>query len=523
MTLNVAQDISTLNMSYIADSTINNNILVAQNAAAVRGLAELAGHSATRPISASGSIRLTFLPNLALTTPSLIFDNTTFRCTNNNLTYSLRNPNSTISTNTDAESIVINVIEGEWQTQKFVARGAEIEIIHLDDLKPIDNSNIIVYVNSELYRQYLSINEMGVNTKGYKLRNGISNQVDIVFGDGIHGVKLNAGDTVLVQYLTTNGELGNIESVSDAARFEVLSGVYDSQGNSIDISDSVNITYDSGFALGSYGEHIETTRNLAGYQSRSSVFARAENLKAYLSRLSILSHIDVWTEEDDFVFNAIALPNISNKISSYSDYLYLNETDLRLTDNQISEIKNYINASGGQLTSSEIVFHQPVFEKYAIFVYLDASYSDVFLFKQKVYNEISKLMLNETFADVDMQYDKIISKSAIVKAVYDLPEVTRVSISILSERNEAAKIQGYYEVSELVTNGSAKEYKTVTKTVLPGDDPNIGFSDLGDIVTSERFHIPIIRGGFQKYDDDVIILDKPIYIFKMTGNTWHEI
>ena len=522
--LNVVQDLSNLNMFYTEDSVINNNILTAQNETSVRGLSQFSGHKAARARSASGSIIVNVLPGLQLLTPSIIFDNATFKCNNNNLTYSLQNPNSTFEISTDTESFNLNLIEGIWIEQKFVADGTDLFSISLNDLNIIENENIYVYVNSELWSEY-DFYDLISNTNGYFTRNGITSQVDIVFGDNIHGRKLNEGDTVLIKYLTTNGETGNLANISETVQFELLSGIYDSEGSDIDITDNILIQYDSGFSLGSFGEHIETTRALAGYNSRSSVLARPENLKVFLSKLSILSYIDVWTNEDDLVFNLLLLPNVLNRINSYSDYLYLDNTDLKLSVNERTEIKTYINTSKSQLTSSELIFNEPIFKRYAIFVYLDATYTDENNLKQKIYNSISKLMLQETFADLDLNTNKVISKSSIQNELFDLPEINRVSLEIMSEDNELARINGYYDKIETVNNGSVKEKKTVRTEVSANENPNLGFTDLGDIATAEKFEIPLLRSGFSKYNNesDPIILDKAIYIFSKQNNNWIEL
>lgn len=525
LTQQTVQDISTLNMFYIEDSLIENNINVAQNPISVRGLAELSGHSSTRVISAYGSIELNLLPGLSLSTPTIIFDNTVIRCISNGLSYSMINPDSTVQVNTDNNSVVLDIIEGIWKEQTLVGDGTSQFIIHLNDLDTIENSHISVSVNSVLYSQFDRLYDMTSTSKGFLLRNGVSNQVDIIFGDGIHGVQVTESDTVLVKYLTSNGELGNIADISDSVTFEIISGLYDAEGDEINSTDNITIKYLSGFALGSYGEHIETTRMMAGHNSRSFVFARPENLKAYLSRLSILSHIDIWTEGNDLIFNVLALPNVMNKIRSYSDYLYLSDTDLKLTEAQRTAISEYINTSGSQLSSSEIVYRDPVFDKYAIFVYVDASYTDVNVFKSKIFDTISKYMLEQTFADVDLNYDMIISKSAIINDLYDIPEVNRLSMTILSERNENAKIQGYYTRSVEINTGSVIELTTETVIVQSGDNPNLGFSDIGDIVTDTKFNIPVIRSGFYKYNNTnpAVLLDKPIYIFKSIRANWQEI
>ena len=286
------------------------------------------------------------------------------------------------------------------------------------------------------------------------------------------------------------------------------------------------IEYESGFALGSFGEHIEATRNIAGFSSRANTFSRPDNMKAFLTRLSILSHIDVWTDTDDLVFNILLLPNVTSKINTYSDYLTLNESEFRLNSTQQNEIREYINSSGRQLSSSEIVYVEPVFDKYVIFVYVDGTIFDNDIFKNKVYDAISKIMMDETFGDVDFSDNKTISRSQIVNSIFELPEVNNVSIHIVSELHEDARINGMYTSVSNRSTGTVTERVSETIRVPSTTNPNIGFTDLGNIRTSGRNRIPIIRGGFRKYNGEnvtPITLNNPIYIFTNQNNTWREI
>lgn len=523
--MNVSQDISNLNMYYIENSLNENNILVAQSESSVRGLAELSGHKAVRPISARGSAIVTILPGLQLQTPALIFDAAILRCKQNNLQYVMI-ASEAFTVGSTTSSFVLNLIEGTWQEQKFVIEGMQkLHLIHVDDTQPIENYEIRVFVNNIPWQKFDSLYDMKSNDTGYLLRNGLSNQVDIVFGDDIHGVSLTDADTVVVRYLTTNGELGNVSDISESVDFDIISGVYDSSGNEIDVSEYTSIKYDSGFSLGSFGEHIDTTRNIAGYNSRALTFARPENLKAYLSRLTILSQIDVWTEQDDQVFNLLLLPNILAKITAYSDYLTLPMSELRLSAAQKSEILNMLNSSRRQMTSSEIVYHDPVHRKYALFIYVDADVHDTRVFKTKVEDAVSKFFLENTYADIDMTSEKIISRSAIVNSIYDMPEVSRIALNIFSEENEIARIDEYYDKTITITNGAVKEQRSERIIVPPSTDPSLGFTDLGDISPISRFDVPLLRGGFMKYTDENthITLDRPIYIFLRKNNNWEEI
>lgn len=524
LTLDVVQDISNVNLFYIEDSLNENNINTAQKDVSVYGLARLSGYNAVRPISSRGTLKISLKQGIQALTPQLILKDIVLVCDNNSLKYVSNIKNDIVKINTSTDNVFIEFIEGEKKEQSFVCDGSNLFTVNLDDNEPIENYEVSVLVNGVVYDKYDSLYDMGVTTKGYLLKNGIGNQVDIVFGDGIHGVKPLDGEVVTISYLTTNGELGNI---SDDVTFSVDDGFYDVNGESIDVGNYIEITVDSGFSLGSNGEDIETTRNMSGYNSRSLVFARPENMKAYLSRLSILSHIDVYTdEEDDKIFNIVALNNIYDNIEKYSDYLTLDTSDILLSDKVKTEIKDMLNNSRRQLTSSEIVFKDAEFKKYAMFIYIDADVRNKVELKQKIEDEVCRIFLENTLLDVDMSSNNSnIKKSAIIDALYNIDEISSLGVDIVSEDNERAKITGEYTTKNIIYVSGVKKVEELKVSVPDGDNPNIGFTELNDIHVTEKQQIPILGSGFDRYlsSGETMEIEKPIYIFYNNNNQYEEL
>lgn len=524
LTLDVVQDISNVNLFYVEDSLNENNINTAQKDVSVYGLARLSGYNAVRPISSRGTLKISLKQGIQALTPQLILKDIVLVCDNNSLKYVSNIKNDIVKVNTSTDNIFIEFIEGEKKEQSFVCDGSNLFTVNLDDNEAIENYEVSVLVNGVSYDKYDSLYDMGVTTKGYLLKNGIGNQIDIVFGDGIHGVKPLDGEVVTISYLTTNGELGNI---SDDVTFSVDDGFYDVNGESIDVGNYIEITVDSGFSLGSNGEDIETTRNMSGYNSRSLVFARPENMKAYLSRLSILSHIDVYTdEEDDKIFNIVALNNIYDNIEKYSDYLTLDTSDILLSDKVKTEIKDMLNNSRRQLTSSEIVFKDAEFKKYAMFIYIDADVRNKVELKQKIEDEVCRIFLENTLLDVDMSSNNSnIKKSAIIDALYNIDEISSLGVDIVSEDNERAKITGEYTTKNIIYVSGVKKVEELKVSVPDGDNPNIGFTELNDIHVTEKQQIPILGSGFDRYlsSGETMEIEKPIYIFYNNNNQYEEL
>ena len=242
--------------------------------------------------------------------------------------------------------------------------------------------------------------------------------------------------------------------------------------------------------------------------------------------MTILSQIDVWTEEDDLIFNLLLLPNLVQKLQRYSDYLYIDDAEMSLTRSQKDDIKTMINASRRQATSSEVVIHDPVFKKYAIFVYVDAIVNDKDQLRSEIEDKISAIMIEQTFHETTIGEKPIVSKSAIVDALYDMEEIRSISVDLISQVNETARINGYHDYIVEKMIGSVKQTVIERRPVPPTENPNIGFSDLGDLVTERREEVPVLRSGFLRFinENETIEISKPIYIFYKTGNnTWDEL
>lgn len=524
LTLDLSQDYANMMMVYIENSLVESNILTAQNESSVRGLATMPGHNATRPISSRGVLRCTLKQGLQLITPKLILSNVVVVCESNKLQYTGKIVGDIQEVSTSVAAFDIEVIEGRIKTAKVVSDGSKLFTVELDDTDAIENYDISVTVDNEQFDKYDSLYDMGAMTKGFYMKNGFGNQVDIVLGDGIHGVLPREGATIIVTYRLTNGEAGNLQN--NAQTWSFNSGIYNAAGEEIDIAEYIDVKIQSGFQLGSNGENIELTRNLAGYNSRSLVFAKPENIQAYLSRLSILSKIDVWTENDDNVYNMLLLPNVMTKFKRYSDYLYADTSEFALTAGVKTDIKQMLDASRRQATSSEIVMHDPIFRRYAIFVYIDAVINDKDALRIAIEDKVSAVMIAQTFAETSIDKQIMVSKSAIVDAIYDMPEIKNLSTDIISEQNENARINGYfdYKVTEMI--GSVQQTRTERRTIPATTNPNIGFTDLGDMKTLERKEVPILRGGFSRFVDSntTVEISKPVYIFyKTTNNTWDEL
>lgn len=521
ISINVARDLTTMAILQMEDNLIEQNILVAQKETSVRGLSTLAGHNATRALSSKGVIKIKFKRGISNITGSyIVFNGTEFRSIENGLTYVMVDGKKTVYVNDD-DDVFLTITEGEYSKNQYVAIGRALEKVELDDNSAIENGNITVKVDGVPYYQVDSLYDMPKGSKSFITKNGIGNQVDVIFGNDVFGTQLKQGAVVDIKYLITNGEDGN---VSTESTFEIDSGVYGSDGTPVSINDHMNISISNGFQLGSNGEHIETTRLMAGMTSRAMVFVRPENLQAYLSRLTILSYVNVWSDPDDLVLKMLLLPNLKNKLNTYSEYFSLGVEDMKLSKGQQTAILDYINTSGSQVTTTEFQFVEPTFEKYAIFLYINGDFPDKRQVRNRIHEVVAQYMLEKTFLSNVVFDEHIIPSSEIInRLVENVDEIKEVNINIISENNESAKINGFYYKTETIVSGSANKNKLVKHSIKEGENPNIGFNELGSIQPTNKKAIPILSKGFHIYNQSgEFVVEKPIYIFRKNINGHYE-
>lgn len=525
--INVLEDIVNIVLASIVGAVRESNIYSAENPVAVRGIAEIGGHSATRAISARGTIRvrqtvqgLGDLGNMFIIDPSA-----QFLSTENSLTY-LMVGTTPLKFTTSQPYIDIAVVEGRQKTLTYTADGSDLFTIHLDDNDPIENYSIAVTVDGISYIR--CDNLMELTSKGYIVKNGFTNQVDITFGGNGYGTRLGVNQVVGVTYSVSSGENGIL---SIGSTFQILGGVYDLNGDQVDVSGYITATAESGFQIAGNGENIDITKAMAGWSSRSLTFPRPENIKAYLSRYTMLSYIDAWTDvDDDRQTYIMALPRIL--LSNPLDYYTLADSQLILSQAVRTALVEAITASRRQMVSTEFYFTDPTIKQYAIMVYVEGDVNDNQAFKDSIKSSIASYMMSKTYNSSDLSLsNNLLPYAEFVNIVHDMPDVIRCTIKILSFDNEQAKLNGWYD-KVVVDNTGGKKTVTQRITLLSGQDDHIGLTDIGDITTAVH-EIPVIRGGWKAVISGVgtsattmDINGEGIHIYKFNtvlGQGWTEI
>lgn len=176
------------------------------------------------------------------------------------------------------------------------------------------------------------------------------------------------------------------------------------------------------------------------------------------------------------------------------DYFSLIDRDFILNDFQKSSIINAITESGNQLAGTTYNIIDPEICKYSahIYVKLKSTKFD----KEFIKNQIYQLM-GDFFANIESDY--FIPKSDIIALIKNnIDAVDGVDVYFMSERNEKALIEGSYKNTKYTYNPSKGTYdkKVEHITVYPGENPNIGLDDHGNILLQSDEQFPVLMGGW---------------------------
>jgi hypothetical protein len=518
--LKVMTNIGELIMYYITDATTENNIITANNLESIYGMAALAGHNPTRPISAIGEIRFKFKPGMQADFPGpyiLVPNRAILKCKANGVKYTLGFSGDYLRVEKNNPGFTYcSLTQGVYESQRVIGTGNSLQSFNINTPGLVDNNNVKIYVNSELWQIYDSLYDMSLDTKGVIVRTGLAGGIDIFFGNGFFGAAPNLGAFIDVEYLVTAGSAGNISSQSETIEFQFDDTGRDVNGEEVDLNKYLLIETSKNPSLGSDEEDPSFTKLIAPLASKSFVLANPSNYEYYLSRFNYFSYIDAFNQtdddylDDDNIIYLYLIPDIKRKVTSDKNYFTIDINEFILNQDEKTMIVAALNESGRQMTSTELQFVDPAIKKYALNVVLRTIEGyDTGIIRNEI---LSKF--NEYFINVKRR-DKI-PKSDLIAIVEAIKGVDSVSVFFVSEENETAIRNGYYikktyKVSPTTPflqdgEGNKKRYvffnKELIETKIPvaiDEDPNLGLDEFGDI-TIGLTDLAVIRGGWSDRD-----------------------
>jgi hypothetical protein len=497
----VMQNFVQLIFLYLEDSLVELNINTASKTRSIYGFSRLAGHNPTRAICAEGTIIIKWKPSISEVNFSYatIQDKAILTCDYNGYNYVVRISNDMEAIRlkkSDRSLIPLKIIQGDLEEQVKIGTGLELQSFSIIGKKPIDNENVKIYVNGEPYDIVDSLYDMVKGGKQCLVKTGITDGIDIYFGNQDFGTIPERGANIKVEYMTTEGFSGNIFGRTSDVTWKWLEPVYTNTGDELDLNEYIDISIDKPIVLGADGESPDLTKLIAPKTSRALVLANTENYVNFFSRFNY-SYVDAYTTLDDEyiddnnIIYMFLIPDISRRLQKNADYFTTNLVNFYLDAEEKAALYRYVNQSGQQIVSTELSIIDPILTRYVVNVFLriyDTANPST------ISNEVTK-QITEYLLKVKRR-DKI-PKSDLIAILENIIGVDSVNISFISEGNEKAIIDGYY-YKQVETFDAIRGIKTVqqVKVMVPENtDPNLGLDDFGDVVIGKN-EMPVMRGGW---------------------------
>jgi hypothetical protein len=463
---------------FIEDSITELNINQATRESSIYGLATLAGHNPTRSISAKGEILIAWNgKNLEDVAGSavLIPNYAQVKCTNNGKTYILKLNQEYVRLNLDPTSkLKVPILEGVINKNQYTGTGSKLQSYNVSSrgTSNIENFEVEVRVNGEVWKKYDSLYDIPRNAKGYLVKSSLISGIDIFFGTIDFGTPPVAGSVIEVTYLECAGSQGNIlVEDSSLVLFSFDSDGTDLYGRSISLADVLQVSCTIAPQLGANQESIDLTRLIAPKTSRSFVLANPTNYITFFEKFGQFSIIEAFTTfddeyiSDDNVIYIILVPDIQLTLKSNETYFDIPLSRFKLTKPQIDRIYQLLDESGQKIVTTVVKIIDPIIIKYVVNVAITIfEGNDPETIKSQIVNILSDYFLNIR------RRDKI-PRSDLVAAIEGIEGIDSVSLYFVGEKNEAAKRRNK-------------------------NSPDVGFDEFGDIVIGKD-EVVAISGGWE--------------------------
>jgi hypothetical protein len=298
--LQVTLSLGRMILYYVEDSITELNINTATRTASIRGLAALTGHNPSRGMGARGTLRLTYNGeklNLYGNTVS-IPNHMTLVSSRNGLPYTIVLPGNEVRLNLTSINnyLDVNVIQGKIEYQQATGTGDPLQSFNFQSKKgsSIDNYYVNVFINGKRWAVKDSILDMVYRENACIVRTGQTGGIDIFFGNGFNGAVPPVGATILVEYLLTDGDQGNLNTPSNpsAKNWKFSESGYALNSEEVDLNKVINVGIQNDIIFGSFEEPVYLTRLIAPRTSRSYVLANTDNYITFLRKLNVFSIID---------------------------------------------------------------------------------------------------------------------------------------------------------------------------------------------------------------------------------------
>lgn len=483
----VLQNLSQMILYFIEDSITELNIEQATRDYSVRSLARLSGYDPGRAYTAQGEVALSWNRRESDIGGSAVIINNyaQVRCEQNGKVYSLvfGSNRVTIPLSGAPTKLRTKIAQGDFLTSIVTGTGNALQSYNLPSSSGayLDQFYVDVYVNEEKWRRYDSLYDIPLNGKGYIVKTGIQEGLDIYFGNSNFGMVPQRGSRIRIVYLQTSGSSGNANSSPEKPlTYKFVSSGTDLFGNEVELNQYLNIQNMIDPSFGTNPESVNLIRLVAPKTSRSFVFANAQNYEIFLNKLGIFSQIQAFSTfddeylDDDNVVYIFLVPDVTLNLQSNQDYFDIPTSAFFLSDAQKVKIINLIEDSGSMIATTVVKIVQPVISRYVanVIITMFEGY-DPETIKQSIRKKIADYMLNTKRRD-------FIPKSDMIALVESVEGVDSVNFYFVGQKNESNQI-----LMSSLTNVSQEQM-----------NQQLGLNQFGDIVIG-RNELVLLRGGWK--------------------------
>ena len=485
---------------YIEDALTEQNIFTATRRKSIYSLAKVSGYTPYYGSAAQGTIIARLQINNGLesqTTKLYIKNNTKIINKNTNITYLIDLPTDYYVV--DVSKPLINhefkIIQGYFDRAQFVAKGYALENFEITTVDLFDKEYIKLKVNGVEWKQVPSLYDMTENGNEYVCELSYDEKINIMFGNGIYGSKLNNGDVVVIEYLKHSGIMGNVLS-DEITDFKFADYGQDVYGNGVDINNYLKIDMVNCISGGNNSDSIEFIRNMIGKNSRSLVLASKDNFELFFKRFSFIGNVNCWAENNSMFIVASCTRNINSELKTPEDYFKINTNNLFLKKTEKEMIQNTLENSKRAFAGVSLKFEDPIIRKFAIICYVKIENT----YQKHIVETAIKRYLAEYFLKrlINTQF---IAKSDIIKYLLDnIPEIKSLNISIFSGMAEDAyKDSYYYKYVFKNVNGT---YEYDKKKIIYEKNSTPGLDTFENISLDSKIEMPILSNITYYQDKD---------------------
>ena len=505
--LYVLQNMFQLSILYLKNSSNQFDLSKANsnNYNIIRSAAIVAGHNPQRAVSASGTLRCQVNVNTQIEqdipgAQIKVLNKTTIKNSTNSLFYhiDLGGADEQIFNIGSGRPFFLNIAQGQWKSADFTGTGQlnqSFEIV--PENKEVENNKVEVRVNGEMWETKNHLYEMLPDEKAAVIKTGFDGGLSIIFGNGNFGDIPLISSLITIDYVETDGEVGNIyrRTTND---WKLVDQFLAGDGSTVNFEKLFNVFINTDINFGANGESLEFIKNLLPLSTNNFVLALPKQYAYAIRKLGVFSYVNAYIEQG--TIRIIATPNIRIFKNQNVDYFTVNRSAFELDSYERQKLDQYIRSGGYIQLTQKYTIDTPILAFYVLYINLQL-FDDAI--EENVSNEIVDVT-SEYFLNLK-RLDRI-PRNDIINIISNIEGVDSISIKFLSKNNEdyhrrfrlAANNSKQARNERLLTEGVSSLTEPIITNTPNGYDKNkvIGLDPiLGDIVFNPNEY-PIIRGGW---------------------------